>query len=82
MHAPRQDAAAKDLSGSLAAYPGPVLILAAPDEPVERVLEDAWHAVRVLGAADDESSMIANLGAPAFYRRRWVNLFDIRVEEG
>jgi pimeloyl-ACP methyl ester carboxylesterase len=47
MRAMLADAAAKDLPGSLAAYPGPVLILAAPDEPVPGPLRSGIEVRRL-----------------------------------
>jgi pimeloyl-ACP methyl ester carboxylesterase len=45
------DAAGNDLSGSLAAYPGPVLILAAPDEPIPGPLRSGIEVKRLSGGS-------------------------------
>ena len=51
MRAMLADAAGNDLSGSLAAYPGPVLILAAPDEPVPGPLRPGIEVKRLPGGS-------------------------------
>lgn len=51
MRAMLTDAAAKDLSGALAAYPGPVLILATPDEPVPGPLRPGIEIRRLSGGS-------------------------------
>jgi len=51
MRAMLADAAAQDLSGSLAAYPGPVLILAAPDEAVPGPLRSGIEVKRLSGGS-------------------------------
>jgi pimeloyl-ACP methyl ester carboxylesterase len=58
MRAMLADAAAPDLSGSLAAYPGPVLILAAPDEAVPGPLPPSIK-VRRLSAGSHWSTLDA-----------------------
>ncbi|RPH66432.1 MAG: alpha/beta hydrolase [Myxococcaceae bacterium] len=58
MRAMLADAAATDLSGSLAAYPGPVLILAAPGEPVPGPLPPSIK-VRRLSAGSHWSTLDA-----------------------
>ncbi|HEY1907214.1 MAG TPA: alpha/beta hydrolase [Myxococcaceae bacterium] len=45
------DAAGKDLSGSLAAYPGPVLILATPDEAIPGPLRSGIEVKRLSGGS-------------------------------
>jgi 3-oxoadipate enol-lactonase len=45
------DAAANDLPASLSAYPGPVLILAAPDEPVPGPLRPGIEVRRLTGGS-------------------------------
>jgi pimeloyl-ACP methyl ester carboxylesterase len=45
------DAAGNDLPGSLAAYPGPVLILAAPDEPIPGPLRSGIEVKRLSGGS-------------------------------
>jgi len=51
MRAMLADAAAKDLPASLAAYPGPVLVLAAPDEPVPGPLRAGIEVRRLSGGS-------------------------------
>jgi pimeloyl-ACP methyl ester carboxylesterase len=51
MRAMLADAAATDLPGSLAAYPGPVLILAAPDEKVPGPLRSGVEVRRLSGGS-------------------------------
>jgi pimeloyl-ACP methyl ester carboxylesterase len=51
MRAMLADAAGQDLSGSLAAYPGPVLILAAPDEAVPGPLRPEVEVKRLPGGS-------------------------------
>jgi pimeloyl-ACP methyl ester carboxylesterase len=51
MRAMLADAAASDLPGSLAAYPGPVLVLAAPDEPVPGPLRPGTEVRRLSGGS-------------------------------
>jgi len=51
MRAMLADAAAQDLSASLGAYPGPVLILAAPDEPVPGPLRPGVEVRRLSGGS-------------------------------
>ncbi|HZJ55646.1 MAG TPA: alpha/beta hydrolase [Myxococcaceae bacterium] len=51
MRAMLLDAAAKDLPGSLAAYPGPVLILVAADEPVPGPLRPGVEVHRLSGGS-------------------------------
>lgn len=53
MRAMLTDAASNDLPRSLAAYPGPVLILAAPDESIPGPLEPG----NALGDAPNPSSL-------------------------
>jgi 3-oxoadipate enol-lactonase len=51
MRAMLVDAAANDLPASLSAYPGPVLILAAPDEPVPGPLRPGIEVRRLTGGS-------------------------------
>jgi pimeloyl-ACP methyl ester carboxylesterase len=51
MRAMLADAAGQDLSGSVAAYPGPVLILAAPDEAVPGPLRPEIEVKRLSGGS-------------------------------
>jgi pimeloyl-ACP methyl ester carboxylesterase len=51
MRAMLGDAASKDLPGSLAAYPGPVLILAAPGEPIPGPLRPGIEVRRLSGGS-------------------------------
>src|SRR5262249_40810642 len=51
MRAMLADAAAKDLPASLAAYPGPVLVLAVPDEPVPGPLRAGIEVRRLSGGS-------------------------------
>ena len=51
MRAMLADAAAKDLTASLAAYPGPVLVLAAPDEAVPGPLRPGIEVRRLSGGS-------------------------------
>ena len=66
------DAAGNHLSGSLAAYPGPVLILAAPDEPIPGPLRSGIEVKRLssgshwspLDAADEVNSELREFLRP------------------
>ena len=60
MRAMLADAAARDLTASLAAYPGPVLVLAAPDEAVPGPLRPGIEVRRLSGG-----SHWSTLDAPA-----------------
>ena len=51
MRAMLADAAGQDLAGSLAAYPGPVLILAAPDEAIPGPLRSGIEVKRLSGGS-------------------------------
>jgi pimeloyl-ACP methyl ester carboxylesterase len=51
MRAMLRDAAGTDLIGSLATYPGPVLVLAAPNEPVPGPLRDGVVVRRLSGGS-------------------------------
>ena len=51
MRAMLADAAGTDLAGSLATYPGPVLILAAPDEPLPGPLRSGIETRRLSGGS-------------------------------
>lgn len=51
MRAMLADAAGTDLAGSLATYPGPVLILAAPDEPLPGPLRPGIETRRLSGGS-------------------------------
>jgi pimeloyl-ACP methyl ester carboxylesterase len=51
MRAMLTDAAGNDLAGSLAAYPGPVLILAAPDEAIPGPLREGIQVKRLSGGS-------------------------------
>jgi len=51
MRAMLADAAGNDLAGSLATYPGPVLILAAPDEPLPGPLRPGIETRRLSGGS-------------------------------
>jgi len=76
------DAAGKDLPASLAAYPGPVLVLAAPDEPLPGPLRPGIEVRRLSGGSHwsplDESTevnaqlreFLRPLDAEALRRRR------------
>jgi hypothetical protein len=42
----------------------------APNEPIERILEDTRYAMRIFGAADDQGRVIADLRSPVLNRFR------------